>query len=77
MCNAFAPTPQHAAVGVEVSFSAVPAAERPWVVQARIAMRPIAPAAEAGHTGWFLLTPEVARRMAADLLEAAAAAEGG
>lgn len=78
MCTAIAPAPQHAAVSLEVSFASQPIRAQPWVLQARVAIRPIAgTAAEAGHTGWFVLSPEVARRMAADLLEAAEAAERG
>jgi hypothetical protein len=75
MCNAFAP--RHSAIGVEVGFTALPASAHPWALQARVAMRPINGDAEAGHTGWFVLTPEVARRMAADLMRAAEAAERG
>lgn len=77
MNDPFAPAAKHAAIGVDVSLAPMPVKEAPWLLQARIAMRPVDPAAVAGHTGWFVLTPEVARRMAADLLEAAQAAEGG
>lgn len=77
MRNASAPAPKHAAIGVEVSFLSLPVNAQPWALQARVAMRPLEGSAEAGHTGWFVLTPEVARRMAADLLEAARAAEQG
>jgi hypothetical protein len=54
----------------------MPAKSALWVLQARVALRPVDPGVEAGHTGWFVVTPAVARRMAADLLEAAQAAEG-
>lgn len=76
MSDPFAPAAKHAAIGVDVSLAAV-RAKAPLLLQARVALRPVDPGAEAGHTGWFVVTPAVARRMAADLLEAAQAAEGG
>ena len=77
MCSSFAPAPKHAAVGMEFGVSSTPLTDLPCLVQARVAMRPFDGAAVAGHTGWFVLSPEVARRMAADLVEAAEAAERG
>jgi hypothetical protein len=76
MSDPFAPAAKHAAIGVDVSLAPMPAKSALWVLQARVALRPVDPGVEAGHTGWFVVTPAVARRMAADLLEAAQAAEG-